>query len=70
MAGVIARFFQNKGFGFIKRPGGAPELFFHVSEVVSDQLQALEPGMQVSFDFGSNKRTGQPCAVAVDFYLP
>ncbi len=67
--GVIARFNRDRGFGFIRR-AGAPDLFFHVSEVLSDQLQALEPGMQVSFDLGTSKRTGKPCAVNVDFYLP
>ena len=45
--GKVARFFDQKGFGFIQPEGGAKDLFVHINEVEGGQLQE---GDNVEFD--------------------
>jgi cold shock CspA family protein len=33
--GIIARFTQERGFGFIKPDSGGPDVFLHISEVIN-----------------------------------
>ena len=37
--GKVARFFDQKGFGFIQPEEGSKDLFVHINEVEGDQLQ-------------------------------
>jgi len=45
--GKVARFFDQKGFGFIQPEGGGKDLFVHINEVEGGQLQE---GDNVEFD--------------------
>ena len=45
--GKVARFFDQKGFGFIQPDGGGKDLFVHINEVEGGQLQE---GDNVEFD--------------------
>ena len=45
--GKVARFFDQKGFGFIQPDGGGKDLFVHINEVEGNQLQE---GDNVEFD--------------------
>jgi tetratricopeptide (TPR) repeat protein len=45
--GIITNFNEAKGFGFIKRDGGEPNLFFHISNVINPDL--IEVGRGVEF---------------------
>ena len=37
--GKVARFFDQKGYGFIEPEGGGKDLFVHINEVEGCQLQ-------------------------------
>ena len=37
--GKVARFFDQKGFGFIQPEDGSKDLFVHINEVEGGQLQ-------------------------------
>ena len=45
--GKVARFFDQKGFGFIKPDEGGKDLFVHINEVDGDDLQE---GDSVEYD--------------------
>jgi len=46
--GVVKWFNAQKGFGFIEREG-APDVFVHHSEILSDGYRELSEGEQVTF---------------------
>ncbi len=62
-AGVVERFFAEKGFGFI-RYGEGQSLFFHVTQC-EDSGTGYAPGTPVSFVIGHNPKKGKPQAEAV-----
>lgn len=62
LQGVVKRWEENRGFGFIKRDDGQGDTFVHVSNVLG---QPLREGQRVTFDDGTNPRTQRPCAVNV-----
>jgi tetratricopeptide (TPR) repeat protein/cold shock CspA family protein len=45
--GHIIRFVVDRGFGFIKRSDGEPDLFFHISDVINSEK--IEVGIGVSY---------------------
>ena len=51
----------DRGFGFIKPEESGPDLFVHVSGVMSDPRR----GQQVSFEIEEDRKTGRPKAVRV-----
>jgi CspA family cold shock protein len=53
--GVIIRFLESRGFGFIKRTG-APDLFFHVSAFREQRQVPLVPGMELEFEVESSPK--------------
>jgi cold shock protein len=51
--GVIKRYYDGRGFGFIHRTG-TPDVFFHVSQVASgDNRNRIQPGAIVEFEVRS-----------------
>lgn len=49
MIGVIKKKVEDRGFGFIKVPGGA-DVFFHVSSVEGCDFEDLVEGQSVKFE--------------------
>lgn len=61
MTGTVGAFFERKGFGFIRRPAGEKDIFFHVSNV--EGRVNLAEGMQVEYQI---KQTAKgPEAVSI-----
>ncbi len=60
MTGVI-KTKNEKGFGFIAREGGEPDVFFHTSALVGVTFEEIKPGDNVTFEIGSG-RDGRPAA--------
>jgi CspA family cold shock protein len=48
--GVVAKFFDEKGFGFITPDGGGKDVFVHFSDIQMQGRRTLVPGQRVTFD--------------------
>lgn len=48
--GVIKWFDAKKGFGFISRDNGAPDVFVHFSAIQGKGYRTLEEGQEVEFE--------------------
>jgi cold shock protein len=48
--GVIKWFDNKKGFGFIAREGGGPDVFVHFSCIDGDGFKTLEEGDRVEYE--------------------
>ena len=48
--GVVKWFNDAKGFGFITREGGRPDVFVHHSAIQSEGFRSLAEGDRVQFD--------------------
>ncbi|TVQ56340.1 MAG: cold-shock protein [Phycisphaerales bacterium] len=48
--GTVAKFFDQKGYGFITPDDGGKDLFVHFSEIKMDGFVSLSPGQRVEFD--------------------
>lgn len=54
--GVIKRYYDGRGFGFIMRTG-EPDVFFHVSQIASgDDENLIQPGALVEFEIQSTSK--------------
>ena len=60
--GKVARFFDQKGFGFIAPDDGGKDLFVHINEVEGGQLQE---GDAVEFDEADSPKGKQASNVKV-----
>jgi cold shock CspA family protein len=60
LKGTIKTWFEERGFGWIARDDGAPDIFLHVSDVAGD----FEPTRddRVAFAIGADRK-GRPTAV-------
>ncbi|MDP6439210.1 MAG: cold shock domain-containing protein [Candidatus Brocadiia bacterium] len=47
--GRIKRYFADKGFGFIAPNGGGPDVFFHISNLVSGDEEDISAGARVRY---------------------
>lgn len=54
-SGTVAKFIEDKGFGFITPDGGGKDVFVHHSDIVGRNPTSLSPGQRVSFDLGKGK---------------
>jgi cold shock protein len=50
MHGIVKWFNNAKGFGFIGRDDGGPDVFVHYSGIVGDKFKTLREGDRVEFD--------------------
>ncbi len=48
--GTVGRYFDQKGFGFIKPDEGEKDLFVHITEIKTEGVQALTEGQRVSYE--------------------
>lgn len=48
--GTVARFIDEKGFGFIAPDGGGKEVFVHHSAIFGTGFKSLAQGGRVEFD--------------------
>lgn len=48
--GTVKWFKTEKGFGFIERDGGGPDVFAHFSNISAEGLRELLEGQRVEFD--------------------
>jgi cold shock protein len=54
--GTVAKFFDNKGYGFITPDDGGKDLFVHFSEVKMEGFVSLKPGQRVTFDVANEAK--------------
>lgn len=50
MQGIVKWFNNAKGFGFLGRDDGGPDVFVHYSGIVGDKFKTLREGDRVEFD--------------------
>jgi len=60
--GTVKFFNATKGFGFITREDGAPDVFVHISAVERSGMHSLGEGQKVSFELVADRRTGKAAA--------
>jgi CspA family cold shock protein len=59
--GIVANYFEERGFGFIAPDGGEPHVFVHFSHVASSA--PLKKDQRVSFEIVTDDRSrGKPRA--------
>ena len=57
--GTVKWFNDAKGFGFIARDGGGPDVFVHFSAITMNGFKTLQEGMKVEFDVVAGKKGDQ-----------
>jgi cold shock protein len=48
--GTVAKFFDEKGYGFITPDGGGKDIFVHFTDIKMDGFKSLKPGQRVNFE--------------------
>jgi len=64
-SGTVKWFNDAKGFGFIAREGGGPDVFVHFSAIASNGFKTLPEGARVEFDVVPGKKGDQAANVRV-----
>lgn len=59
--GIVVKYFDDKGFGFIRPDFGGKDVFFHVSRLTEGDSTALVPNVKVAYQLGMD-RTGKMAA--------
>jgi cold shock protein len=57
--GTVKWFNNSKGYGFLGRDDGGPDVFTHYSAIVHDGYKTLREGQPVTFDVVTGER-GRP----------
>jgi cold shock protein len=60
--GTVKWFNATKGFGFIQPDNGGKDVFVHISAVERAGLENLAEGQKVSFEIGTDRKTGRSSA--------
>jgi CspA family cold shock protein len=59
MRGKVKWFNNAKGFGFIGREDGQPDVFVHYSAIQSEGYKSLQEGDDVEFEIGQGSKGPQ-----------
>jgi len=62
--GSIVKYFEDKGFGFIRPDNGGKDVFFHISRLTDGSASDLAPGSKILYEVGMD-RTGKTAATSV-----
>ena len=54
--GVVKWFNNSKGYGFIGRDNGKPDVFVHHTGIVSDGYRSLKEGNRVEFEVHTSSK--------------
>lgn len=57
--GRVAWFNAAKGYGFITRADGKPDVFVHFSQIIGNGYRSLAPNQPVEFETGPGKTAGK-----------
>lgn len=60
--GWVVKYFEDKGFGFIRPENGGRDVFFHVSRLSEGFPNDLAPNVKVVFEVGMDSRSGKLAA--------
>ena len=63
MRGTVKWFNNAKGFGFIGREDGGPDVFVHYTGIVGDKFKTLREGDRVEFDIAQGSKGEQAANV-------
>lgn len=64
-SGTVEKFFDDKGYGFIRPDDGGKDLFVHYSEVKMDGRVTLYPGQRVEFEIAEEAKGPKATNVTV-----
>jgi CspA family cold shock protein len=54
--GIVAKFFDEKGYGFITPDDGGKDIFVHHTDIKMDGYKSLRPGQRVKFDLSQEAK--------------
>ena len=57
--GTVKWFNAEKGYGFIQRADGGPDVFVHYSEIQGSGYRSLEENQKVEFEVGQGTKGPQ-----------
>lgn len=57
--GTVKWFNSEKGYGFISRADGGPDVFVHYSEIQGSGFRSLEENQRVEFEVGQGQKGPQ-----------